>query len=281
MKLAVHLHLYYFDQLPDVLKYLASLDGQSYDLFVTMVKENKKIEQAIQTFDPNATIMIVPNCGYDLGPFIAFLHKVDLDAYDLILKVHTKGKISQNHTWLNGRRLDNKLWGQILWDSLLKDKERVRENLVTFQDKKVGMLSSAYCFAKEKRTYEKLLPKINQELKKMGRKSIDSVHFIAGTMFYARPEIFKPLLHYTIDDFEVSASTIKEGTMAHIMERLMGILTEQAGFSIYTFKHDGYTFQFIMARIKHFLFQKKKTTKGYTIVKVCRIPIWHQKGLVL
>ena len=110
MKIAVHLHLYYLEQLPKILKYLKSLDGTAHDLHVTMVKHDKDAEKAISTFNPKANIIIVPNRGYDLGPFIEFLHQIDLDAYDLILKVHTKKEISQNHTWLNGRRLDNKLY---------------------------------------------------------------------------------------------------------------------------------------------------------------------------
>ncbi len=277
-RLAVHLHLYYLDQLSEVLCYLKSLDGQRYDLFVTMVEDNQEATAKIIAAYPNAHIMIVPNYGYDIGPFIEFLHKIDLDAYDLILKIHTKGSTSQNHTWLNGQCLDNKLWGHILLDVLLKDKERVQSNLAMFDSKKVGMLSSAYCLAKEKRTYQKLLPRINQELKVLGLPPVQSVRFIAGTMFYARPQIFKPLLHYTIEDFEVSASTVKEGTMAHIVERLLGILVEQAGFTIQAIKHDNYTRKFMLIAIKHFLYQKKITNTGHKIIKIFRIPVYHKKG---
>ena len=119
MKLAVHLHLYYLEQLPEILGYLNSLAEIDYDLFVTMVKSDKGVEEKILALHPQAKIMVVPNRGYDLGPFVEFLHKIDSDKYDLVLKVHTKGNVSKNYTWLNGRRLDNRLWGQILWDALL------------------------------------------------------------------------------------------------------------------------------------------------------------------
>ena len=74
MKIAVHLHLYYFNQLPKVLSYLKSLEGIDYDLFVTMVQENKDVEQQLKTFNPNTNIFVVENRGYDIGPFIDFLH---------------------------------------------------------------------------------------------------------------------------------------------------------------------------------------------------------------
>ena len=75
MKLAVHLHFYYLEQLSEILTYLRSLKGQCCDLFVTMVEENKKAQAQIKAVYPNATIMVVPNYGYDLGPFIEFLHR--------------------------------------------------------------------------------------------------------------------------------------------------------------------------------------------------------------
>ena len=140
------------------------------------------------------------------------------------------------------------------------------------------MLSSAYCLAKEKLTYQKLLPAINKELNAMGLASVESVRFVAGTMFYARPQIFKPMLRYEIGDFEESSSEIKEGTMAHVAERLLGVLTEQSGFEISAIKHDGYSFRFALTAIKRFLFQKKITTSGHLIVKVCHLPVLHWKG---
>ena len=129
MKLAVHLHLYYFEQLPEILGYLKSLSETDYDLFVTMVEENEKVISEIKVVYPNAHIMIVPNYGYDVGPFIEFLHQIDLDKYDYILKIHSKKDVSKNRTRLNGNRMDNRLWKKILFDALLKDAERVQNNL--------------------------------------------------------------------------------------------------------------------------------------------------------
>ena len=277
MKLAVHLHLYYLKQVPDVLRYLRSLDGQNYDLFVTMVREDRETEQTIRAFNPNATIMIVPNRGYDIGPFIEFLHKIDLDAYDYVLKVHTKGDISKNRTRLNGNRMDNKLWKQVLFDGLLKDKERVQNNLTLLKNNpQIGMLSSKYCITGEKRTYQKLLPQINEALKKCGFDETGKVRFVAGTMFYAQSKLLKPLLRYSIKDFDESNSAVKEGTFAHVVERLLGALITAQGYTLYGSKHDNYTKEFILASIKHFLYQKKKT-EHRLLIKIFKVPVYSKK----
>lgn len=277
MKLAVHLHLYYLEQLPEILKNLNSLDGQNYDLFVTMVEKNQEAEQAIKSFNPDAKIMIVPNLGYDVGPFIEFLHQINLDDYDYILKIHTKGNKSKNHTWLNGNRLDNQLWKQILYDALLKDKERVKHNLAILEENPdIGMLSSKYCITDEKRTYQKLLPQINESLQQCGFEKVERVRFVAGTMFYVRAKLLKPLLKYTIKDFTESDGNVKEGTFAHVVERLLGALVLAQGYTVHGIKHDNYTKGFILASIKHFLYQKKQT-KHRQLIKIFKIPVYSKK----
>ena len=77
-KIAVHLHLYYLEQLDDILQRLSYLDGCKYDLFVTMSELNPQAHKKILKFNPQATIWQTPNFGYDIGPFIDFLHKIKL-----------------------------------------------------------------------------------------------------------------------------------------------------------------------------------------------------------
>ena len=101
-KLAVHLHLYYKEQLPKIVKYLKNLDGVDYDLFVTMVEDDEQVKLKILAEFPNSKIWVVENRGYDIGPFIEFLHRIDLKDYEYVLKVHTKGTKSNNYTHLNG-----------------------------------------------------------------------------------------------------------------------------------------------------------------------------------
>ena len=84
MKTAVHLHLYYMDQLPEIISKLQNMDksGIDYDLYVTMTAKDEEAEAEIKQIFPKAMIWQVENRGYDIGPFIDFLHKINLDNYD-------------------------------------------------------------------------------------------------------------------------------------------------------------------------------------------------------
>jgi lipopolysaccharide biosynthesis protein len=59
------------------------------------------------------------------------------------------------------------------------------------------------------------------------------IHFIAGTMFYARISALEPImdLHLTQDDFENEEGQ-NDGTMAHAIERAIGASCLKMGLTI-------------------------------------------------
>ena len=277
-KLAVHLHLYYLKQLPLVLRYLCSLRNIDCDLFVTMVEKNPEVENRIKSIYPNAEIWQVQNRGYDIGPFIDFLHHVELDNYQYVLKVHTKGTKSKNYTSLEGRRFDNTLWGEILWNSLLQTPERLTENIqILDNNPQYGILGSKYCLTSSKKNYEKWLPQINNELESIGFNPVNELSFVAGSMFLARANCLKPLKYYKVEDFPLTDRNIKEGTLAHIIERMIGALVANQGYIIKTINDNMSKFQyiyFIYVTVKRFIFQSKVTNSGKKLIKICRIPVY-------
>ena len=272
-KIAVHLHLYYTEQLPQIITYLRNLTGMEYDLFVTLAEDNPDAIEQLKAFNPQVKIWQVANCGYDIGPFIDFLHHINLDDYEYILKLHTKGKKSKNYTWLNGRRMDNALWGRILWQSMLATSNQIRQNIQLLdENKKINMLGSKYCVTDSSKDYEKLLPQINEELVKMGHPTVNKLSFVAGYMFLVRAEKMIPLLSYTLADFVPTNSNVKEGTLAHIIELIFGVL----GQEIFLLEHGKYTLNFYWVTLKRFLYQQKQTTSGHKVIKVCKIPIYKE-----
>ena len=277
-KLAVCLHFYYREQLEKVLTYLKNLRRVDYDLFVTLSQESQEDADQFRHIKPDAKIWVAPNRGYDVGPFIDFLHQIDLDRYDYVLKIHTKNCHSKNYTWLNRNRMDGELWNQILWDAVLKNESRVQKNL-GFLDKnpKTGMLSSTYCLTSGQVNYQKLLPAINQELKKMDFKPVSVLKFVAGTIFYVRSSLLKPFLRYHLHDFDKTDASVAEGTLAHVIERLFGNVVEQQGYQIRGIRHDNYTIKFLWIAFKRFLYQKKVTNSNRKIIKIMKLPVYSRK----
>ena len=259
----------------EVWQYMQNLDALDYDLYITVSEKAVSMLNEIKRIYPLAKVWQVENRGYDIGPFIDFLHHIRLEDYEYILKLHTKGKKSKNYTWLNNHRLDNALWGKVLWDSMLKNKERIQKNLnIMDKRQKIGMLGSKYCLTSAKQDYVKLLSQINIEMQKLKQNSVTDISFIAGSMFLVKAKLLKPLKTYQQGDFNLTDGEIKEGTLAHIVERLFGALVTEQGYKIKTIKHDNYGLYFLFSNIKRFLFQQKVTNSGKMLIKVCKLPIY-------
>ncbi len=282
MKTAIHLHLYYMDQLPEIILKLKNMDKAAidYDLYVTMSAENKPAEAEIKKEFPKAVIWQVENRGYDIGPFVDFLHKINLGDYDYILKLHTKNKNKGNYTILNNNRMDNALWGKVLFETLVGTAKQIKQNYAKFsEDDTIGMMGSKYCLTSEKHTYQSLVELIKSEAEKLHLPQTDKVEFVAGSMFLARAEMFKPFLSVSIDDFAQTDGRIKEGTKAHVYERLFGCAVLAQGKKIEGIKQYQYEEEFLKAKIKRFFFQKKETRSGHTIIKICKIPVLHLRSM--
>ena len=279
MKTAVHLHLYYFEQLPWILSLLHNLNKAdvAFDLYVTISVDDLSAKKQILNEFPTAVIWQIENRGYDVAPFIDFLHKINLDDYDYILKIHTKNR-GKTYTMLNGRYLNNALWCDVLFDALLKDPERIKQNYAFLdENQNVGMLGSAYCLAAKERYYKKLFPRIKQEMAKLNLSMPPKIAFVAGTMFIARAAVLKPFLQVSFNDFEVTNRKSRDDSKAHVYERLFEAVVLAQGKKVEGIKQEGFLKAFISTGIRRFLYQEKNTKSGKIIVKICRIPIYVKK----
>lgn len=272
-KVAVHLHLYYLEQLDDILRRLSYLNGCDYDLFVTMSELNPQAQEKILKFNPQATLWQTPNLGYDVGPFIDFLHKIKLDDYDYILKIHTK-RVSGDYCLFKHKRFSVKTWRDMLLDGVLYSPQAVQKNLRVMADNpSIGMVGNDYVLTDEK---ECLLPlqTLAEEMQKIGLTMPEDLHFIAGTMFLVRAKLLQPFLKYQITDFTISDKDIHDNTLAHVLERLFCLAVTAQGCKIQGIKYKSYAWLFFLAELKRFLFQKKITRHGNLIIKICKIPVY-------
>lgn len=226
MKVAVHLHLYYLEQLPELLARLENLNraGITWDLFVTMpaavcsfsatgknaahlsaeiispaaetdarTDSFAAADAQIRAAFPAAVIWRPENRGYDVGPFIDFLHRVRLDEYDYILKIHTKRRQHGEYCCFNGIRFHTAAWSKILLDALLETPEIVRRNFALLENETdIGMVGNGFCLTGEAGTYKMLEASIKNEAEKMHLPPIENFNFIAGTMFIVRARLLQP-----------------------------------------------------------------------------------------
>lgn len=285
--LAVHLHLYYLSQLPRLLNRLQNLNlaGLKADIFITLpsmpdkqspAPQYAKAIREIKSAFPDAVIIPTPNRGYDVGPFLTFLHYIDLNKYAYILKIHTKNRSRHRFTCLNHRRMHNALWCDLLQESLIQTPEQIKKSLqLLIENPDTGMVAPSLCLTSEPQYYAHLMSAINSHLAEMNFPAINQLNFVAGTMFLARARLFKPLLRYTIQNFIPTNAAVHDNTNAHVFERLFSAVISAQGYNI-----TGISAPFSLAgplflsALQRFLFQKKHTKSGKLIIKICKIPVF-------
>jgi lipopolysaccharide biosynthesis protein len=230
-KIAVALHLYYPDLIPEIIDFLKHIP-LDFDLWITTNKESSKVvKDAFKTAYDNGKIHIeiCDNRGFDIGPFVSTLIK-KLEVYDYVLKIHGK-KSLYNPGHAN--------WRKYLFSHLFGSEEVVETILTYFEENKdLGLVFPT--------TYPGV-QKYNQEdpwranwLKgrelgeRMGIHMVKErqVMFPAGSMFWFRPEALKPLsdLNLALSDFEPGGKML-DGTYAHAIERLFSLIAKQGGYS--------------------------------------------------
>jgi lipopolysaccharide biosynthesis protein len=231
--LLVHMHVFYPAILPELLGRLENIRDVSFDLFVTISSgvENNQIREQITRSFPDATIQIVENRGYDIGPFCHVLNQVSLNDYRYILKLHTKRNVDGafvTRFFLNGKRWRRKLLRPL-------DSEKVFKNCINAFEvsDKVGMLADLQLLKPLYLDCEQLKRTVKTLTRKMKILYSEKYLYVAGTMFLARANVFIPLqnLRLVIEDFELGKS-VDNNSLAHAVERVMGILVYSQGYII-------------------------------------------------
>ncbi len=219
LKLAVVVHAYYEDQLEIINGYLQNIDCD-YDLFIT-VPENV-IEQLRAKIDGlffRRELRIVKNIGNDVAPFLDLVKDLDKKGYDLVCKLQTK----RDHEQYQDH------WRNCLFDGVLGSKSLVDEIIQVFKNDPhlhlvgpallyTSMRMSIYDAGDRLRSITKLLPQPSYE--------VDDWGFFAGTMFWARVSMFRPLQDPAVKNL-LRYSESKSGELvgtAHLLERIFGLL---------------------------------------------------------
>lgn len=287
--IAVHLHIFYTDMWDLMRSYLTNLQGTPYHLYVTLIRENRQLAEKIKSFHAESTIWVVENRGYDVGPFLYFLHQIDLSQYDYILKLHTKGNMPDGIREVCERYMGKTWWRTLMLQSVLGSKQQVLNNLEIFeQNPKVGMLGSEYLIVDTRFDTDIMRDYLQSTLEKLGYSNTRHDTFIAGTIFMVRSSLMQIIKdNFTLADFEPSQKGCHDGTLAHVMERLLGILPQVQGYTLQGVgKNKRYerirAWQPILLsaygiwfRIRNFIFRRVETKSKHLLIKICKIPVWY------
>lgn len=251
-KLAVLIHLYHIDLWGSIADKLQALDGVDYDLHISLQPGNEKYAKKLkEQFPDNLNLYFLPNRGRDILPFIHILRKLSDDRYAAILKLHTKKSL---------HRSDGADWFEELLDKLLPSKEIAAKYVDKVTNEKAAIVPAGHLISVDQFIGTNI-EKINEfmDILYPNRNPRDMKHtpFISGSMYYANLEALKPLLnlYLSVDDFETEDGQV-DGTTAHAIERLLGLVMKNEGVKIYKTSAKGLAGTNRLDIVKHYKYAK-------------------------
>ena len=226
------MHVFYPELVGELVHHLSVLPPP-YDLLVTNATgDSVPVDAAdLPSADRLATLE-VENRGRDLWPLVQLANAGLLDAYDLVLKVHTKRSAWRDeHRGLPGT---GRIWRERLLSDLLGERSNVEAVLGAFrQTPRLGMVTGDGSvlgpdfWGQDRRQASALMRRIGL------RPTAESLVFAAGSMYWVRASVLRRLadLRLSRADFDPELGQV-DGTTAHALERVIGMLTLESGLEI-------------------------------------------------
>jgi lipopolysaccharide biosynthesis protein len=222
IKVAVIVHLFYADLWSEIVGWLRNIPID-FDLFVSVPRENAGALRALVLRDhPQAQVLEVPNAGRDVGAFFSILPRVLAGNYSVLCKLHSKKGSEYPQAWRD-----------LLLRGLLANKMLVTRILHAFAcDPKLALAGAREVYLSGTTQMTQNRDKVEEITRFLypGRSIPANWGFFAGTMFWARPDFFRPFAQCAdrILSFE-GDNTRNDGQLAHALERMFGAAATLAG----------------------------------------------------
>ncbi|HET7329620.1 glycoside hydrolase family 99-like domain-containing protein [Dyella sp.] len=218
-------HAWYIEVVDEI---AASLKQSGMDwriIFTTTPDREEALRKRVALAGLQAEIHVFENRGRDILPFLRIADRLLDENVDVVLKLHTKRTL---------HRADGSQWRQELLQKLLGG-DRARRVWQAFKDhSNLGIAAaeghilpvSRYIGGNES-TMKFLLPRLGLA------EPTNDIPFVAGSMFWARLAALRPLLDANLGAWEFESENGQiDGTLAHALERTIGLAASATGFEI-------------------------------------------------
>ncbi len=237
---AVCVHIYYEDMWDYIVGYLKNIP-ENADFFITCRPQiHALVAERVARDLPGAQVVVLPNLGMDVLPFLQLCREKELHRYGAVLKLHTKNRA----TSLRAEQ------GRIMLDGLCGSPALVRQILDVFEhDPDAGMVGAAFQLRSANTLMYGNRSRMEALLATLGIRATDWP-FFSGTMFWIAGRLLKDLADLAPDfqreiEQEAASTTGGDGMLAHTLERVFGALAASVGASVYLTekkKPDGHDF---------------------------------------
>ncbi len=225
VKLLVHIHLYYHDQLDYFLEKLRNITIP-FDLYVTLVDSSDLVQEKLLAEHPRARIIKVEDRGYDVYPFLQVLKNSNLKDYDYVLKLHTKSHRSEKAS-INSIPYEAYDWRDDLIDPLIGSKFQFNRNISRLaKNSQIGLMASQNLLLRHECSSQ--VPQTRRLAEQLGYQYCVNA-FVAGRMFIIKANILHDIVNYpyTSESYHADNEASSSGSLARSMETFFGILVTE------------------------------------------------------
>jgi lipopolysaccharide biosynthesis protein/LmbE family N-acetylglucosaminyl deacetylase/glycosyltransferase involved in cell wall biosynthesis len=232
-RLAVIIHVYYWEMFTEIACTVKQLPEPA-DVYISLPQILAgRLPEVFAEFS-GAQIMVVENRGRDVAPFIMIFREISELGYDRILKVHTKK---------SPHRADGEHWRDDILSKLVRSSKSVKAVAEAFQKSPdlgiVGplghVLHKSYYWGSNQELTLKLAVMVG-----ISANEKEGFHFVAGSMFWFRPEALKPILKLPVSFYDFPEEPIPpDGTLAHAIERLFGLFAISGDYKVMQIDTEG------------------------------------------
>jgi glycosyltransferase involved in cell wall biosynthesis len=230
LRLALHAHLYYVSNAPELAARLASSDTRC-DLFLSTDTDGKaaNLRAAFAGHKGLVEIRVMANRGRDIAPFLTgFARQIDSGRYDVFGHVHSKQR-----PWL-GQATANS-WRDFLWENLIGGPwpmlDLAAAAFAAHPDLGLLMAEDPHLVGwdRNRAIAEALHTRMGGEAGTLD----DFFDFPVGNMFWARPAALRPLLDLGLTWEDYPAEPVgDDGTLLHALERLTPYAARRAALRV-------------------------------------------------
>ena len=215
----VVIHAWYPEVLPEILSALSN-SGLPWRIIITTGHAQRdRVRACLDDAGLEGDIRLFANRGRDILPFLHIANELLDGGQQVVLKLHTKRST---------HRRDGDAWRAEMLESLLAP-ARAAALFTAFDDPALGLVAPeghihplGYFLSANEAGIDHLLRRTGMTWAGDNRE----LPLPAGSMFWIRLETLRPLLdaHLSGEDFETESGQL-DGTLAHAIERLFGLLT--------------------------------------------------------
>jgi len=222
---AVIVHVYYPEMWAHFSQLLPNVEPP-FDLFVTVPTDVDFAESIVTSVFPHASVRRYENRGRDVAPFLNVFADISQAGYKYVCKLHTKKSPHTRH----GIR-----WRDEMLDALIGSERVVSRIKAAFREHPDwGLIAPAGHVIPYLYAWSANADHVISLASSLGMPTDDlDFTFVAGSMFWFRPEALSLLNNagLTSESFEPEERQ-RDGTLAHAVERFIGMAVQHAGFTI-------------------------------------------------